>query len=218
MNSSKSTAGYSLVSGLATFVVILALAAFCYSLHNTKQAQQKEIARLQAQVKELEPLRAAAKEMTNLRAQAREAQSLRKDTEELARLRNEVGQLKREKQQAANVATENQELRGTLQQVQQAYADQARAQQNQIAQFQAAQVADQNNKIKYACIANLKQIDGATQQWALENRFSSKTFVDLNKARAYLKGGQLPICPGGGAYSATTVEAAPRCTIPGHTL
>src|SRR5882724_675310 len=57
---------------------------------------------------------------------------------------------------------------------------------------------------KNACIANLKQIDGAVQQWALENKkTSTDTYTTTDTAvLQYLKGTNLPTCPAGGSYSA----------------
>lgn len=72
---------------------------------------------------------------------------------------------------------------------------------------------------KNACIANLKQIDGAVQQWALENKKASTDSAATGDYSGYLKGSQLPICPGGGsAYGAVVVSASPTCSIAGHTL
>jgi prepilin-type N-terminal cleavage/methylation domain-containing protein len=70
-----------------------------------------------------------------------------------------------------------------------------------------------------ACIANLKQIDGAIATWALENKKTSSAsvvtaqlFGDLN----YIK--SKPSCPAGGTYSITTVQTRPTCSVAGHTL
>lgn len=71
---------------------------------------------------------------------------------------------------------------------------------------------------KNACIANLKQIDGAIQQWALENKKATADTVGSADYTPYLKGSQLPACPGGGAYTSTTVGTSPTCNISGHTL
>jgi hypothetical protein len=68
------------------------------------------------------------------------------------------------------------------------------------------------------CIANLKQIDGAIQQWALENKKSTTNVVLVHGAVEYLKGSQLPTCPQGGKYILKTVRESPECTIIGHTL
>ncbi len=74
---------------------------------------------------------------------------------------------------------------------------------------------------KNSCIANLKQIDGAVQQWALENKKAATDTYALTDTTllAYLKGSLLPVCPGGGAYTeGANVSAAPTCSISGHTL
>lgn len=72
------------------------------------------------------------------------------------------------------------------------------------------------------CIAHLKQIDGAIQQWALENKKEDTDVPDLAGAASYLKGGVLPVCPQGGSYRAgATVKDRPTCTKGielGHTL
>ena len=65
---------------------------------------------------------------------------------------------------------------------------------------------------KNACIANLKQIDGAVQQWAKENKKSANDTVTIQDILGYLKGSSLPVCPGAGTYSVTTVYARPTCT------
>jgi len=71
---------------------------------------------------------------------------------------------------------------------------------------------------KNACIANLKQIDGATQQWALENRKSKDSPVRPEDIAQYLRNRTLPKCPQGGVYTLTTVGEDPKCSVPGHGL
>jgi len=72
-----------------------------------------------------------------------------------------------------------------------------------------------------SCIANLKQLDGATQQWALENNLAATNTYALTDPTllAWLKGSVLPTCPRHGRYSpGTNLMDAPRCSHPGHTL
>ena len=71
---------------------------------------------------------------------------------------------------------------------------------------------------KNACIANLKQIDGGIQQWALENKKAGTDTVTLANVQDYLKGSQIPACPGSGSYGVSNVETSPTCNITGHTL
>lgn len=74
---------------------------------------------------------------------------------------------------------------------------------------------------KQECISNLKQIDGAVQQWALENKKTATDTYSLSDTNLldYLRGSVLPRCPLGGVYSgAATISGCPLCTVPGHTL
>src|ERR1051325_4857147 len=74
---------------------------------------------------------------------------------------------------------------------------------------------------KNACINNLRQIDGAKEQWALENKKSSLTPTSGSEAAidAYMKGGA-PSCPGGGVYTYNEVDKPPTCTLAaaGHSI
>lgn len=83
-----------------------------------------------------------------------------------------------------------------------------------IPNFVRARQTSQTN----ACINNLRLIDGAKQQWALENKKSSTdTPVDTD-LQVYLgrgSAGQLPLCPLGSdfadSYVINTVGAQPTC-------
>ncbi len=73
-------------------------------------------------------------------------------------------------------------------------------------------VRPQARACQNACIANLKQIDGALQQWALENKKLPTDAPELAGLLPYLKGSVLPVCPGGGTYHlGKTVGDAPVC-------
>ncbi|HPY31919.1 MAG TPA: prepilin-type N-terminal cleavage/methylation domain-containing protein [Verrucomicrobiota bacterium] len=72
---------------------------------------------------------------------------------------------------------------------------------------------------KNACINNLRQIDGAKQQWALETKAAPTAVPDednLYGADAYIK--VEPKCPAGGTYAINALSNAPTCTIDGHKL
>jgi hypothetical protein len=71
--------------------------------------------------------------------------------------------------------------------------------------------------LKSSCINHLRQIDGAKEQWALENHKKPKDIVTTNDIAAYIKGG-MPKCPQGGIYIIGRVGTTPHCTFPGHTL
>src|SRR5256885_1178306 len=79
-----------------------------------------------------------------------------------------------------------------------------------IPNFIRARTTSQKN----ACINNLRQIDGAVQQWALENKKDSTTKVAFTDISDYLKNSV--ICPQGGttfanSYTLATVADKPVC-------
>jgi prepilin-type N-terminal cleavage/methylation domain-containing protein len=73
---------------------------------------------------------------------------------------------------------------------------------------------------KNSCIANLKQLEGAVQSWALENKKTSGDPVTTADAASFLKGSAFPGCPAGGSYSLSQVGVSPACSRSGegHTL
>jgi prepilin-type N-terminal cleavage/methylation domain-containing protein len=86
-----------------------------------------------------------------------------------------------------------------------------------IPNFVRARTTSQQN----ACINNLRQIDGAIQQWALENGKAVSASVNSTVVMPYLgrgTAGAFPSCPSGGQYKLTTVSTAPTCTISLHVL
>lgn len=180
------------------------------ALNAVMLAQKQRADDLQAQLDQLQSSSASQ--------QNSEVARLRADNQDLPRLRNEVTQAR---------AT-NQALQASYQKLQASYqklyqqlnntltvAQQQQAQLQQIAEAdrQARALADQR-----ACINNLRQIDAAKQQWALENNkpaIATPTVADL---LPYFKDGVFPVCPAGGIYTIGAVGELPACSIPGHTL
>src|SRR5205085_1036145 len=73
---------------------------------------------------------------------------------------------------------------------------------------------------KNACINNLRQIDGAKEQWALETKQAPGAASDDNAVNQYIKGLTTPVCPANGTYTYNAVDTAPVCSLAanGHTL
>ncbi|MCE9559123.1 MAG: prepilin-type N-terminal cleavage/methylation domain-containing protein [Armatimonadetes bacterium] len=70
---------------------------------------------------------------------------------------------------------------------------------------------------KQSCIASLKQIDSATEQYAMENKLATgATVTSANIAPGYIK--VMPTCPAGGTYAIGVVGTAPTCTVALHVL
>ena len=92
-----------------------------------------------------------------------------------------------------------------------------------IPNFVSARARAQAN----ACINNLKQIDSAANEFALEK--GKKTGDTINfpsDLTPYIKlnaAGSLPPCPAGGTYSDNSVGSQPQCSLgntvtPGHVM
>jgi len=86
-----------------------------------------------------------------------------------------------------------------------------------IPNFVKARATSQAN----ACINNLRQIDGAKNEFALEKGKAIGTPVTEADIKPYIKldaNGNLPKCPAGGKYTIGKVGEPPTCSIPGHAL
>ena len=70
---------------------------------------------------------------------------------------------------------------------------------------------------KNVCLNNLRDIDGAKQQWALENNKVNGDTPNNSDISQYLKGNQLPECPTRGVYAVGNVGVVPLCNVTGHT-
>jgi uncharacterized coiled-coil DUF342 family protein len=210
------------------------------------QNQTTQLAALRQETSQLEQARAKleAAKTSQTEAEAEELTRLRKENEELLRLRNEVQQLRAEKKNLnQQVQTVQQQVQAVQQQAQTAQ-QQAQAAQAQI-QSQGVPVLGSTTNMspeqieafrkrygiapatvpttpaqqqQAACLNNLRQIDGAMQQWALENKRQANSLVGTTDILPYLRGNALPVCPGGGAYTIVTVSIPPACSIPGHQL
>jgi hypothetical protein len=71
---------------------------------------------------------------------------------------------------------------------------------------------------KNACINNLRQIQGAKQQWALENKKAETDMPLRTDLEPYLPNRQFPTCPAGAAYTINRVSGLPECSHADHKL
>lgn len=200
-------------------------------LYFAGQKKDAELATLRGDREQLQELRAKLEEIKRPHAQAAsdEVVRLRKDNEGLLRLRNEVGQLRKEKQKlAAQVQTAQAQVNASRSTLAAQATKQAEEQDSAAhhAQTRALAVsyrldpslATRDDQQAFECITYLRQIDGAKQQWALDNRRSADTSPTAADIAPYLESHTLPTCPAGGAYTLNPVNVGPRCSIPGHAL
>jgi hypothetical protein len=77
-----------------------------------------------------------------------------------------------------------------------------------------------------ACVNNLRQIDAAKNEWALEHSATNGTYVSKADIKPYIKlnaTGNIPSCPAGGKYILGKIGENPICSLgttatPGHVL
>jgi hypothetical protein len=73
----------------------------------------------------------------------------------------------------------------------------------------------------FSCTRNLRQIDGAKLQWALEHRpITNGAVLNWDDIRPYLPpslSNSLPKCPQGGTYAVGRDGELPSCSISEHT-
>jgi hypothetical protein len=75
----------------------------------------------------------------------------------------------------------------------------------------------QGRPAKSVCVNNLRQIDGAKEEWALENRAPVGSIVLMEQITPFMKGGE-PRCSSGGVYVVGRIGEAPHCSIREHVL
>jgi DNA repair exonuclease SbcCD ATPase subunit len=216
------------------WLVALALLAAAAFLHSSNRKLSEQVASLRAEIAEVEALRAEVEELktSGSPAQAQEIARLRQNTEELMKARGENQRLRGEvkdltqRTQAAQAQVQAAQAREQAANEQaQAYAKAAVAARQPAALTPGGGVAPGRVLVQAptpeqavaTCINNLRQLDGAKQQWALENRKEAKAVPQALEVATYLRGG-FPACPGGGTYTLGPVEAVPTCSVPGHAL
>jgi prepilin-type N-terminal cleavage/methylation domain-containing protein len=81
-----------------------------------------------------------------------------------------------------------------------------------IPNFVRARTTSQKN----ACINNLRQLDGAKQQWALETKAVVTATPVVSDVQPYLgrgTAGTYPLCPAAGTYTLGDLSTAPVCSL-----
>lgn len=81
-----------------------------------------------------------------------------------------------------------------------------------IPNFLKARTTTQKN----ACIDNLRVIEGAKEQWAMEEKKGADAEPDQADIEVYMKA--YPTCPASGEYTIGDMSTAPTCTVEGHEL
>jgi hypothetical protein len=187
-------------------IVLLAGEFFLFSAN-----RQKEAALEQARAAKQDAAQARA-ELEQIKiADAAEFSTLKAQNQDLPRLRGQVTQLqsanKKLSQQLNTTLTAAQQQQEQLQQI--AAENQARA---------AEQAQTQAESERDTCINNLRQIDAAKNQWALDNNKTAGAIPTEQDLLPYIKDQVFPVCPSGGTYTIGTFGVDPTCSVPGHAI
>jgi len=85
-----------------------------------------------------------------------------------------------------------------------------------IPNFVRARKTTQRN----SCINQLRQIDGAKHQWALELRKNDTDTPNEDDLKVYIRGARFPTCPTSGTYTIGNMVTDPACSraADGHVL
>jgi hypothetical protein len=179
-------------------------------LFRANQAKDAAVSSLREAQQENRQLATAVEDLKNSNSglQAAEILRLRKQNEiltnQLAILQAADDQLRGENQQNA----QHLKMARAALNLQKEHLDQS--EQTAAAQAEALQ--------RNACINNLRQLDAAKQQWALEKNKPTEAVPTAADLLSYLPGGIFPICPDGGTYTLNAVGELPACSINGHDL
>ena len=79
-------------------------------------------------------------------------------------------------------------------------------------------VRARNTAQKNTCINNLRQIEAAKQQWALENKKVDTDSPASDDVKNYIKNNAYPTCPAAGTYTLGNVKTEVTCDQTGHVL
>jgi chromosome segregation ATPase len=200
---------------------LLATEVFLFLAKSQKDAaivqlheSQQKVAQLQSDLDKLKNSSVATLSAENARLRA-ENQGL---TQKFSQLQGENNRLRGTNQQIAQqlqtsrVASQQQQEQ--LQQMQSENQQAGTAPESSSSADQSMSPAAQLN----ACINNLREIDAAKQQWALEYQKTADAIPSVQDLLPYLSNLVFPICPSGGTYAINAVGVPPTCSVPGHVL
>lgn len=203
---------------IAIAVALAALAALAAVQYQTIQQLRQENGDLKQQAAQVAPLQEKLASASQEAAKAAAGPLSQAQVVELARLRNEVSQLRQQTNELG-------QARQQIQTLSQRAAAEAEARRSLEASAVALQASEEKHvaaiNAMNACISNLRIIDSAKAQWALENHKQKGDTPTMDDLRPYIGRGpnrELPTCPDGGAYTVGAVGEKPTCSTPTHVL
>jgi hypothetical protein len=205
----------------ACLALMLVAEIFLFFANRAKDAASTNLHDVQVQLRQTQDELDALKN-SNVGLQASEILRLRKQNEILT---NRFGALQLSLAQVSVESQSNAQHLATARlalQLQQEHLRELEASNDQIqsANDQLAGTNAVNAQViaQKTCLAHLRQIDDAKQEWASENDEPDTAVPTTAELILYLKDGIFPVCPSGGKYSINAVDEVPTCSVAGHVL
>lgn len=81
-------------------------------------------------------------------------------------------------------------------------------------------IKSRNSARVKSCISNLRVLNSAKAQWALEQHKPSSSIPTVTDIVPFLRDGEMPECPANGTYRIRSLPRIPLCSLwpEGHTL
>ena len=195
----------------ACLVLVVVAEVALFRAYRDKDALQTDLNNSRAELRQAVTERDGLKN-SSAGLQAAELSRLRKQNQllsnQVVQWRTSLDELNFEsRSNALHLATARTALR-----LQQQHLEQLETQNQKILDASATVIA------RKTCLSNLRFIDDAKQQWALDTGKPPRTVPKAKDLQIYFKDGVLPECPGGGTYSLNALNEVPTCSISGHAL
>jgi chromosome segregation ATPase len=202
--------------GITGAIVAATLAVLLVVQQQTIKELRQEIETLKQQVAQFAPLQEQLDHATQEAASASGSAEAQKH--ELARLRAEVSKLRGQSKELSEAQQETQKLNECLASTTENLKGQSAALKEEIQKKQSTESVQHIN----ACINNLRLIDSAKQQWAIENKRQLTDTPTMDDLLPYFGPGpnntNAPSCPDAGVYTIGPGSEKPTCSIAGHVL
>jgi hypothetical protein len=212
------------MKAILPWFLVIALAAALAWQYNIARQQHRELTSTRFAVEQLEVLRQESEARRQEHAGVAAAlERERAGNKDLLRLRGEVAQLRKDRDQLTRQLQTVQSQALAQRQTQSAptgtsdpfFTAASMEAQARFRQRYGLPLSPEQQQLN-DCVNNLRQIDGAKEQWALENRQAQGAPADASVIKPYLK--EMPVCPAGGSYTIGAIGTLPVCTTPGHAL
>lgn len=168
---------------------------------------------------ELDQLKQLGGDLTKIRQRNTDLKAGAGLQAEMERLRKENEGFDEAKKENEKIVSEKAETDKRVRELQRAQIEARReklATENQLLQQRTKEAQSAAHAATQPiCFQMMKQIQGAKEQWALENRKDATGLPTAENLALYLRGAQLLKCPAGGTHTINYVGQLPICSVHG---